>query len=139
MTRLGSVRRSTDRSSLTALAGWAFAVAIAISAAPALAGATLSLPLETGPQDEVHSIRYSCADGTELIVQYINTQANALAVMRLAGQDLIFVNVISGSGARYVSGAREWWTKGDEGSLRNEMSGADPVACTDMAGADTKD
>ncbi len=135
MTTLRSLPGSPRKSLPAILVGWAFATAMAVGPAPALAGGPLSLSLEMGPQDEVRAIRYSCADGTELNVQYINSRANALALMRLAGQDLIFVNVVSGSGARYVSGAREWWTKGAEGSLRNETSGADAVTCTDMSGA----
>ncbi len=139
MTTLGSLRKLPRRALTAAIVGCAFAAVIAAAPAPALAGATVSLPLEMGPEDTIMSVRYSCADGTELVVQYINSRANALAIMQLAGEDLIFVNVIAGSGARYVSGAREWWTKGDEGSLRNKMSGADAVTCTDMSGEDTKD
>ncbi len=138
MTMLRSLRISTGQTPRPIFARWALAAVLAMGAAPALAGAPLSLSLQMGPQDELRSIRYSCNDGTELNVQYINTGANALAVMRLAGDDLIFVNVISGSGARYVSGAREWWTKGAEATLRNETTGADPVTCSDMADANSK-
>lgn len=139
MTTLGSLPGSRSRSLPAILSGGALAAVMAINAAPTLAGGSpLSLSLEMGPQDEVRAIRYSCADGTELNVQYINSRANSLAVMRLAGQDLIFVNVVSGSGARYVSGAREWWTKGAEGSLRSETSDADPVTCSDMSATKSK-
>ncbi len=139
MTRLGPLPGSRRGPLHAVLSGGVFAVFTTIGAAPTLAGGSpLSLSLEMGPQDEVRAIRYSCADGSELNVQYINSQANALAFMRLAGQDLIFVNVVSASGARYVAGAREWWTKGAEGSLRNEMSGADPVTCTDMSASNSK-
>lgn len=109
------------------------ALTLSLAAAPAMAGATLSLPLELGAEDNVRSVVYSCADGTELTVQYINARANALAIIPLAGEELIFVNVMSGSGARYVSGAREWWTKGDDATLRDEMSEAGPVECSDKA------
>ena len=43
--------------------------------------------------------------------------------------ELIFVNVISASGARYVSGARTWWVKGDDAILTDDMSDAEPVTC----------
>ncbi len=138
MTMLSISRPTTGPAHRPIFARWAMAAVLAMSSAPALAGAPLSLSLQMGPQDELRSIRYSCTDGTELNVQYINSGPNALAMMRLAGDDLIFVNVISGSGARYVSGAREWWTKGAEATLRNETTGADPVACTDMAEANSK-
>lgn len=135
MTMQRFFRKSADTSPRKSLAHLALTAVLITGAAPLLAGAPLSLSLQMGPQDELRSIRYSCTDGTELNVQYINSGANALAMMRLAGDDLIFVNVISASGARYVSGAREWWTKGNEGSLRNETTGADAITCTDMADA----
>ncbi len=138
MTMLRSLRISTGQMPRPIFARWALVAVLAMGAAPALAGAPLSLSLKMGPQDELRSIRYSCNDGTELNVQYINIGANALAMIRLAGDDLIFVNVISGSGARYVSGAREWWTKGAEATLRNEATGAGPVTCSDMAEASSK-
>lgn len=97
---------------------------------PVAAKATLSLPIEIGAEGDVRSISYTCADGTDLTVQYINAGANSLAVIPLEGQDMIFVNVIAGSGARYVAGAREWWTKGNSGTLRDETSKANPVTCT---------
>ncbi len=102
-------------------------------ASPALAGASVALSLEMGPRDEIHSVHYSCADGSELTVQYINSSENALAILQLAGEKLIFVNVFAGSGARYVNGAREWWTKGSEGTLRNQLTEAGPINCTDTS------
>ena len=111
------------------------AAVLALMVSPALAGASVALSLEMGPRDEVHSVRYSCADGSELTVQYINSADNALAILQLAGEKLIFVNVVAGSGARYGNGAREWWTKGSEGTLRNQMTEAGPVSCTDTSAA----
>lgn len=107
--------------------------AMAVSSVPALAGATLAVPLVLGPQDTAHSVGYSCDDGTDLTVQYINAQGNRLAIIPLAGEELIFVNVVSGSGARYVTGAREWLVKSDEARLHDKMSDAGPVHCTDRA------
>lgn len=34
-------------------------------------------------------------------------------------QKVMLVNVIAASGAKYVGGVYEWWTKGKEGTLTN--------------------
>ncbi|PVA10971.1 hypothetical protein DC366_04075 [Pelagivirga sediminicola] len=120
---------SPARFALAALA------AVMLPAAPALAGAVVALPLDLGSQGTVSSAVYSCSDGTELNVQYINTDANALAIIPLAGEELIFVNVVSGSGARYVNGAREWVTKGDDGMLNDELAQTEALKCSDKAAA----
>ncbi|MDO5756197.1 MAG: MliC family protein [Rhodobacterales bacterium] len=134
--RSSSFERGSARRSIAGFAAGAMITgAVAIAGTQASSSSSLSLALELGPQDRVMSVRYSCTDGTEFDVQYVNARSNNLAILRLNGEDLIFVNVISGSGARYVSGAREWWTKGTEGSLRNEISGAEAVACSDMSGS----
>lgn len=100
---------------------------------PAQAQATLSLPVALGQDGSVSGVRYSCADGTKLSVQYVNAGANSLALIPLKGETLIFVGVVSGSGARYASGARIWWTKGDEATLSDEMGDAQPVTCAAAA------
>lgn len=112
------------------------AMALIAAAAPATGEASFALSLDIGGQDTVRAVRYSCADGTELNVQYINAGANALAIMPLGGEELIFVNVVAASGARYVNGTREWWTKGDDASLRDTASDADAVECTDASSAE---
>jgi membrane-bound inhibitor of C-type lysozyme len=42
-------------------------------------------------------------------VTYINGAGNSLAVIPVNGSSLIFVNVASGSGARYAAGQYVWW------------------------------
>ncbi|MFX0540985.1 MliC family protein [Roseovarius sp. S4756] len=106
-------------------------LACAVGVAQAQAG--LSLPLTLGADGSVNSVAYSCADGTDLLVQYVNAGSNTLALIPLKGETRIFVGVISGSGARYVSGASEWWTKGDEARMGDEMSDAKPITCTAAA------
>ena len=86
-----------------------------------------------GERNEAH---YSCDDGKERAVTYVNGDTNSLAVVPVEGKERIFVNVISGSGARYASGQYIWWTKGPEATLYDEMRGEDgkPLAICHEAG-----
>ncbi|WP_182911487.1 MliC family protein [Paracoccus sp. JM45] len=92
-----------------------------------MAHADIALTLPLGPDANVAVQDYSCDNGTTLSVQYINAGANQLAMIPLEGQDLLFVSAVSGSGARYVSGMWEWWSKGSDATL--SRAGADPVQC----------
>lgn len=98
-------------------------------AGPALAQVAVTLPLEKG--GNVESVSYSCGtDGsTEFTVQYVNAGPNSLAIIPVGDADRIFVNVIAASGARYVAGEYEWWVKGDDATLSNQMDQANARAC----------
>ena len=98
-----------------------FLIAMFATTGAASAQATLSIPLDAGTADSVTSQTYSCGAGEEFAVQYINSGANALAIFPIDGQERIFVNVVSGSGAKYASGAHVWWTKGNDATLENEL------------------
>ena len=97
------------------------ALAMVATAGTATAKTTLSIPLTIGEMDSVTSQTYSCAGGEPFSVQYVNAGANALAILPIDGEDRIFVNVVSASGARYVSGALVWWSKGETATLENEL------------------
>lgn len=97
------------------------ALLAALIAGSAQAGVTLSIPLETGATSSITTATYSCAGGEPFTVQYVNAGANALALLPVDGEDRIFVNVVSGSGARYASGQYIWWSKGDTATLENEL------------------
>lgn len=75
--------------------------------------------------------RYECDDGTSRDVQYINAAPNFLAVLSIDGQNLMFVTVLSASGARYAAGEYEWWTRGGEATLTNLAApeGTEPQTC----------
>ena len=107
-------------------------LALAALSSPAFAQATLSIPLQTGADSSIVSTRYSCDGGEAFPVQYINTDTNNLALLPVDGEDRVFVNVISGSGARYVSGQYEWWSKGETATLSNEMEDT-TQDCTEVA------
>ena len=97
-------------------------IAMLASASAATAQATLSIPLKIGTTDSVLSQTYACGDAKAFAVQYVNAGANALAILPIDGEERLFVNVVSASGAKYVSGAYVWWTKGDTATLENEMT-----------------
>lgn len=101
--------------------------AAAALASPGQAQTTLSLPLQGATLDEV---TYFCDGGALVEVRYLNAGPNSLALLPIDGEQRIFVNVIAASGARYVSGEYEWWTKGRSASLTNAMDEAATQACT---------
>lgn len=105
------------------------AIALFASASAATAQATLSIPLKIGTTDSVSSQTYACGDAEAFAVQYVNAGANALAILPIDGEERIFVNVVSASGAKYVSGADVWWTKGDTATLENEMEAGSLQNC----------
>lgn len=76
-------------------------------------------------------VTYSCEGRTPIRVEYINAGPNALAVVPVAGDTLVFANVLSGSGARYASGPYIWWTKGNKADLYDQRQGEDakPIGC----------
>lgn len=98
-------------------------------AGAASAQATLSIPLRSGATDSVQSQTYTCGGGEVLSVQYVNAGPNSLALLSIEGEERIFVNVVAASGARYVSGAHVWWTKGETATLENRMEEGSIVEC----------
>ncbi len=102
---------------------------IAVLAGPGQAQTTLSLPLNGATLED---ITYFCDGGALVEVRYLNAGPNSLALLPIAGEQRIFVNVIAASGARYVSGEYEWWTKGRSASLTNATNDADTQSCVEM-------
>ncbi|HHY50534.1 MAG TPA: hypothetical protein GYA10_12385 [Alphaproteobacteria bacterium] len=79
-------------------------------------------------------VRYDCGDGGELTADYINAAPNYLAIIELAGKKLVFVTVLSGSGARYAAGEYEWRTRGGEGTLTNLTApDSQPLSCIEIS------
>lgn len=105
------------------------APALLATTGAAAAQATLSIPLKAGAGDSVLSQTYSCGDGEAFSVQYVNAGPNSLAIFPIDGEERIFVNVVSASGAKYVSGAHVWWTKGDTATLENEIGAGSMADC----------
>jgi membrane-bound inhibitor of C-type lysozyme len=103
------------------------AVFVALSGLAAAHIAT-AMPL-TVPQIQTASAqttRYDCKGGKRVSVQYINTRNHqSFAALTVDGRKLLFVNVVSGSGARYVADRYTWWTKGPQANLYDEMAAKD--------------
>jgi membrane-bound inhibitor of C-type lysozyme len=86
-----------------------------------------AMPL-TVPQIQTattNTLRYACHGGSTLTVQYMNTKnKQSFALLTVDGRKMLFVNVLAGSGAKYVGDHYTWWTKGPEGTLTDDT--ADP-------------
>ena len=72
--------------------------------------------------DQLQQVLYQCERGVTLPVTYLNTsKGGAYAVLQVDGQQIPMSNVVSASGARYLSIDQErsytWHTKSDTGVL----------------------
>jgi membrane-bound inhibitor of C-type lysozyme len=98
------------------------------------AQAAVAAPL-TVPQVQISTIntlRYLCGGRKVLTVQYMNTKnRQSFALLTIDGRKVLFVNVMSGSGAKYVGDHYTWWTRGPQGTLSDDM--ADPNAAPLLA------
>ncbi|MGJ8516658.1 MliC family protein [Carnimonas bestiolae] len=67
----------------------------------------------------------------EVSVEYTHNDDTAVALVKLPSQDnkVLMNNVISGSGERYTGGIYEWWSKGDDATLRNGMDDSATLNC----------
>lgn len=79
--------------------------------------APTAAPMATAPAPAIASkvTQYACADGTTVAARYPTTES---AQISFDGQTIDMEIAMSASGARYVGGGWEWWTKGmTEGTL----------------------
>ncbi|SPD65115.1 Membrane-bound lysozyme inhibitor of C-type lysozyme [Cupriavidus taiwanensis] len=85
---------------------------------------------------EVRTMRYQCDGGKTLTVRYFNSPDNQAAVFRIEGKPVLAVSTVAASGARYVGGRYEWWTKGESGTLRDltQAENAPPALANCHAG-----
>jgi len=68
--------------------------------------------------------KYTCATGKILQVTYWNTSnGQSFALVPVKGRQLLFVNTLSGSGAKYQAGSYTWWTKGPRADLYDATDG----------------
>lgn len=89
------------------------------------ANAAITLTLDSATDIERKLVSYQCDDGGTLAVQYINAAPNFIAIVPVDNEAHLFATALSASGARYISGPFEWWTKGDEATLRDLTQGED--------------
>jgi membrane-bound inhibitor of C-type lysozyme len=103
-------------------------------ASPAFADVTFSTGLGVTGDAEIKTVKYDCEHHDPITVQYLNAAPNFLALVPVKEGTLAFVNVISGSGAKYVASKYTWWTKGNDATLADVTEGLDaaPVlTCTE--------
>lgn len=111
--------------------------ALALIALPGSAVAELSLTIPGDAQVDRIAAGYSCEGLDDIEVEYVNAGANALALVPLEGETLVFANVLAASGARYAAGPYIWWTRGRSADLYDLRQGEDapPIAtCEEAAG-----
>ncbi|ODT69990.1 MAG: hypothetical protein ABS75_14215 [Pelagibacterium sp. SCN 63-23] len=106
--------------------------------APTTASSAIVLTLESAGDIERKVVTYQCDNAESLAVHYLNAAPNFLAILPVDGASHVFVTTVSGSGARYVAGPFEWWTKGEEATLRDLMQDEDaPPMATCLAASNT--
>lgn len=94
--------------------------AAAVPAMALEAAMQLVFTLPDGAQHDV--VTYQCEGQDEaMTVSYINARPNFLALVPIAGETVVFANVIAASGARYAAGHYVWWSQGNDAQLRDEM------------------
>ncbi|MEO6014349.1 MAG: MliC family protein [Devosia sp.] len=98
---------------------------VANLASPALAAVDLGVTLGLSGNAEIKDVVYDCGTEQPLLVQYVYAEPNFLAIIPIDGEDRVFVNVVSASGAKYVAGEYEWWNKGPDATLHNVTEGLD--------------
>ena len=96
------------------------------AASPALSAVDLNVGINLSGDVQIVTTVYGCGEGAEpLTVKYINAAPNFFAILPIEGEDVVFVNVISASGAKYVAAEYEWWNKGTDATLHNVTEGLD--------------
>ena len=99
-------------------------------AALALAGTAVSvahaaqLTVEEIDADSRQFTVYQCANQKQPVrVSYwLAGNGQSFALVPVNGKQMLFVDTVSASGARYQAGRYTWWTKGKEATLRDEIA-----------------
>lgn len=83
---------------------------------------------------ERNIVQYQCEGLEPFSVDFINAAPNFLAIVPIGPDRLVFVTTMSGSGARYVSGQYEFWTKGSDATLTDlQADPQTPVNCSEVS------
>lgn len=95
---------------------------------------SVQLIIELPGNVERNIVHYECEGNDPLRVEYINAAPTFLAFLSAGAGKTLFVNVISGSGALYVSGQYEWWAKGGEATFTDLAApeGEGTVTCLEF-------
>ena len=97
---------------------FSFAAVMLFAACDKPSPANTSAPTPTATSSNALATKYVCESGEAVTAFYPSTEK---AVVRYKGSEHDMKIDVSGSGARYVGGEFEWWTKGSgpgsEGTL----------------------
>jgi membrane-bound inhibitor of C-type lysozyme len=96
--------------------------------------ADVVIRLPQAPSVMRNVVTYAGQGLPQIRVEYITAGSNALAVVPISGEALVFAGVLSGSGTRYAAGPYIWWTKGTRADLYNQRQGdgAKPIGCQEV-------
>lgn len=75
--------------------------------------------------------QYQCEGLEPFTVEFINAEPNFLAIVPVGPRKMVFVNVISADGAKYVAGQYEFWTRGSDATLTDLQATPQSVECTE--------
>jgi membrane-bound inhibitor of C-type lysozyme len=99
------------------------ALACGAAAAPAHAVPLAVREIQTQTR---HTFSYTCANGKTFKVTYLNaTNGQSFALVPVKGRNLLFVETIAASGAKYQADRYTWWTKGPGADLYDATAGDD--------------
>lgn len=81
---------------------------------------------------ERNIVEYQCEGLEPFKVDFVNAKPNFIAIVPIGPEKLVFVNVMAASGAKYVSGQYEFWTKGSDATFTDLMADPQtPVNCSE--------
>ncbi|MBN9309808.1 MAG: MliC family protein [Devosia sp.] len=107
--------------------------ALAAAAMMGSADVSAQVVLQLQGNFERNIVQYQCEGLDPFTVDFINAEPNFLAVIPVGPRKMVFVNVMSASGAKYVAGQFEFWTKGSEATLTDLQATPPSVECTEVS------
>ncbi|MGV3491029.1 MAG: MliC family protein [Devosia sp.] len=75
---------------------------------------------------------YQCEGIDPITVQFINAEPNFLAIVPIGPRNMIFVNVLSADGAKYVAGQFEFWTRGSDATFTDLQATPQSIECVEL-------
>lgn len=106
--------------------------ALATAAMMGSADVSAQIVLQLQGNFERNTIQYQCEGLDPFSVDFINADPNYLAIIPVGPRKMVFVNVMTASGAKYVAGQFEFWTKGSEATLSDLQATPQSVSCTEV-------
>ncbi len=102
---------------------------LAIASSAAMADTSLSINIELD-NAVLTTATYDCGTEETVEVRYIASDDDILALVPVGGDARVFVNVVAASGSRYVAGQYEWWSKGQDATLRDLIEDRTVLECS---------